>query len=86
MTNYEAHMNRQVLQPTTKHPQKTSTMLIDSNPSLWAFFIIMAGLLSGPALYVFLYLLTHTLVRLFSVVDEEQQVGIPLETLREISL
>ena len=56
-------------------------MLIDSNPSLWVFFIIMAGLLSGPTLYVLLYLIAHTLIWLFPVVNEEQHVGIPLETL-----
>ena len=81
MTNYEAHMNHQVLRPTTKHQQKTSKMLIDSNPSLWVFFIIMAGLLGGPTLYVLLYLIARTLIYLFPVPDEEQLVGIPLKTL-----
>ena len=56
-------------------------MLIDSNPSLWVFFIIMAGLLSGPTLYVLLYLIAHTLIHLFPVPNEEQHIGMPLKTL-----
>jgi hypothetical protein len=60
-------------------------MLIDSKPSLWAFFIIMAGLLGEPTLFVLLYLIAHTLIQLFPVPDEEQHVGMPLKTLGEIS-
>ena len=60
-------------------------MLIDSNPSLWVFFIIMAGLLGGPALFILPYLITHTILYLLPVPDEEQQIGMPLETLGEIS-
>ena len=60
-------------------------MLINSNPSLWAFFIIMAGLLGGPALFVLLYLIACTLIHPYPVPDEEQHIGMPLETLGEIS-
>ena len=60
-------------------------MLINSNPSLWAFFIILAGLLDGPTLFVLLYFLAHTLIYLLPVPDEEQHIGMPLETLGEIS-
>src|ERR1700683_1307656 len=56
-------------------------MLIDSNPSLWVFFIIMAGLLGGPALFILPYLITRTILYLLPVPDEEQQIGMPLETL-----
>ena len=85
MTNYEAHMNHQILMTNHKFTNKTRTMLINSNPSLWAFFIIMAGLLGGPALFILPYLITRTILYLLPVPDEEQQIGMPLETLGEIS-
>jgi len=60
-------------------------MLVDTNPNLWALLVIMGAILSGPALYVFLYLTAHTIIWLFPTVEGEQLVGIPLETLGEIS-
>ena len=60
-------------------------MLIDTDPVLWLFLVFMGALLGGPALFALLYLISHTLIWLFPIVDEEQSVGIPLETLGEIS-
>ena len=45
----------------------------------------MAGLLGGPALFILPYLITRTILHLLPVPDEEQQIGMPLETLGEIS-
>ena len=45
----------------------------------------MAGLLGGPALFILPYLITHTILYLLPIPDEEQHIGMPLETLGEIS-
>ena len=63
----------------------TSIMLVNSDPLLWLFFVSMGALLGGPAFYLLLYLIAHLVIWLSPVVDEEQNVGIPLETLGEIS-
>ena len=60
-------------------------MLVNSDPLLWLFFVSMGALLGGPAFYLLLYLIAHLVVWLSPPVDEEQNVGIPLETLGEIS-
>ena len=80
MTNYEAHMNRQVLLPTTNHQQKTSIMLINTNSSLFVFLVLMGTLISGPIIsYIIVTILYWFLPT--PVVDLEQHAGIPLETL-----
>ena len=60
-------------------------MLINTDPLLWLFLIFMAASLGEPALYALLCLITHTLLGLFLIVDEEQPVEIQLETIGEIS-
>ncbi len=60
-------------------------MLANTNLNLWVGFVIMGTLLSGPAFLVLLYLIAHVIAWLFPAVNEEQLVGIPLETLGEIS-
>ena len=63
----------------------TSIMLVNSDPLLWLFFVSLGALLGGPALYLLLYLIAHLGIWLSPPVDEEQNIGIPLETLGEIS-
>ena len=59
-------------------------MLIDTNPSLFVFLVLMGALLSGPVLsYIIITIVFWFLPT--PVVDLEQLVGIPLETLGEIS-
>jgi hypothetical protein len=59
-------------------------MLIDTNSSLFIFLVPMGTLLSGPILsYIIITILFWFLPT--PVVDLEQHVGIPLETLGEIS-
>ena len=60
-------------------------MLVNSDPLLWLFFVSMGALLGGPALYLLLYLIAHLVIWLSLLVNEEQNVRIPLETLGEIS-
>ena len=60
-------------------------MLIDTNPSLFVFLVLMGALLSGPVLsYLIITILFWFLPT--PVVDLEQPAEIPLETIGEISL
>ena len=63
----------------------TSTMLVNSDPLLWLFFVFLGAILGGPALYLLLYLIVHLIVWLSPPVNEEQNIGMPLVTLGEIS-
>jgi len=60
-------------------------MLVNSDPLLWLFLVFLGVILGGPTLYLLLYFIVHLIVWLSPPVDEEQHIGIPLETLGEIS-
>ena len=67
---------------------KTSIILVDTDPSLLIFLILMATMLSGPALYILLYLIIHFILWLFliPIIDEVQPTEVQPENCGEISL